>query len=105
MSTENALEKYTVAIKARDRHFEANKPVFEAHEKFVNDIIDAENDLRDQVAESNKGVENGEYKVIVAPQTQRVYDEEKLKALLTKEQFAMVVKDNPRPAKITIKKL
>lgn len=103
MSKESALERYTKAVEKRNEHIKANKTVFEEHERIVGAVIDAENDLRDEVAEANAGVENTDFKVIITPQTQRVYNEDKMKQILTPIQFADIVNDVTRPPKISIR--
>jgi hypothetical protein len=104
MSKESALEKCTKAIEKRNRFIEDNKAVFNGYEKIGGEIIDAENELRDAVAEANTGVSNAEFTVTVTPQTQRVYNEDKLKQFLSGPQFADAVNDVTRPPKISIKK-
>ncbi len=105
MSKETALDRYTRSVEARNEHLEANRAVFEAHEKLVMNVIDAENDLRDQVSEAKEGVKNADFEVVLTPVTQRVYNEDKMKQMLTPIQFADVVNDVTRPARITIKRL
>ena len=107
MSTQNALAKYSKAVQAVKDHQEDNKEVFDAHQKLVFDVIDAENELRDAVAESAEevikdGLSNGTHKVTVTRQTQRVYNEEKMHQFLSPTQFAQVVNDVTRPVKISI---
>lgn len=109
MSKENSLEKYTKAIDALESHKESNKAVFEEHQKLVFEVIDAENVLRDDVAEANAGVENGSYKVIVTPQTQTYGDVEAIDKLvadriISPELRNKIVVTTQRPAKITIQK-
>lgn len=102
MSKESALQKYTNAIEERNEHIAQNKPVFDAHERIINKVIDADNELRDAVAEDGKGIENGLYKVTITPQTQKVYDDEMLSKLLQPEELAQVVKEVTRSPKISI---
>lgn len=102
MSKETALQKYANAIEERNEHIAANKSVFEAHERIVFRILDAENELRDEVAMANQGVENGLYKVTITPQTQKVYDDEVLSKLLQPEEVSQVVKEVTRSPKISI---
>ena len=128
MSKASALDKYTALVEKRNKHIEDNKAVFDDHQKIVMDIIDAENQLRDDVAaefevltENAKtdttvkpaveaGVSNGEYNVLVTPQTQTWGDIEVLDALvasgeITKEIRDRVVKTQKRPPRITIQKI
>lgn len=105
MAKENLLQKYTQAIAARDEHIEENKSVFATHKKLVFAIIDAENELRDAVAESGSGVENGVFKVTCTPQTQVVYDNEALSKLLQPDEIDKVVKEVTRPSKIVISRI
>lgn len=104
MSTHNSLEKYTSAFEAMEAHKESNQAVFKEHERLLFNLIDAENELRDAVAESGQGVSNQTHVVTVTPQTQRVYSEEKMHQYLTSSQFAEVVNDVTRPPRIIIKK-
>jgi len=101
-----ALDSYTKACEDRDRHIADNTAVFKAHEMIVNRIIDAENNLRDIVAEENAPVSNGEFRVTITPQTQTVFDEAKILGdlHLTREQALSqrIITDNPRPPRITI---
>jgi len=103
MSKENALEKYTQAFEALNDHKVANQGVFEAHQNLLMRLMDAENELRDLVAEDEQGLENSKIKVTVVPQTQRMYSEDKMHQYLTPIQFADVVSDVKRPPRITIK--
>lgn len=102
MSKESALQKYTDAIEERNEHLAQNKGVFDSHERIVMKIIDAENELKDAVAEDGKGVENGLYKVTITPQTQKVYDDEVLCKLLQPDEVDKVVKEVTRSPKISI---
>lgn len=109
MSKETALEKYTKAVEKRDAHITENKAVFDAHEKIVMDIIDAESDLRDAVAESKEGVSNTEFTVTITPQTQTFVDIEQLDKFvadgsMSKEMRDLAVKTEERPPKISIRK-
>jgi hypothetical protein len=107
----NALEKYTNAVDARNEHMEANKPVFDSHQKLVFAVIDAENELRDEVAgmqglptdKNSLVAKNASYEIYFAPQTQRVYDDELLSKLLSPEELTKVIKEIPRPTKTIIK--
>lgn len=103
------LDRYTQAVEDRDRHIEANKAVFDTHQQIVMRIIDAENDLRDIISQTKEGVENGSYKVIVTPQTQVAYDEEKILLNLgvTRETAVGkgIITDQERPARVVIRKI
>ena len=106
MSKESALEKFTSAKQAIIDHIEQNKSVFEAHERLVGRLIDAENDLRDAVAEAGKGVSNADYTVTCTPQTQEVWDEQKTcEALRVSKEGAIaagLLMVNKRPHRISI---
>lgn len=106
---EQAIQKYADAVEAIKEHKEANATVFDAHQKLLFTLMDAENALRDAVAESGTGVENGKFKVTVTPQTQEVFDEEKtLQALRVTKEGAIaagVIMVNQRPPRITISEL
>ena len=105
----NQLEKYTKAKEAVEAHIEDNKEIFDAHQKLVFALMDAENELRDQVAIDKKNINNGEYRVVVTPKSQTVYDEEKLlKAIrMTREEAIKdgIIADYERPVQITIGKM
>ncbi len=109
MTTASALQKYTNAVDKRNDHIAQNKGVFDAHEKIVGEVIDAENELRDEVAASGEGIENGLYKVTTTPQTQEIYDESKVLAALGMTKDVAIEKGliviNQRPARITISAL
>ena len=95
-------------MQAVEDHIESNKGVFDAHQKLVMNVIDAENALRDSAAEAGTGVSNGAYTVSVVPQTQEVWDEERtLSALRVTKEGAIAAKllqVNQRPPRITISK-
>jgi hypothetical protein len=106
MSTQ--LEKFTKAKEALEAHIEANKALFDDHQKLVFAVIDAENELRDYAAEKNEGETNGKYTVVVTPQTQTWGDVEVLKEMLAsgkigQDFYDKVVKTEKRPARISIK--
>ena len=94
--------KYTNAIDAQKDHMSNNPEVFKENNRLVMAIIDAENELRDAVAESGTGVSNGSFNVTITPVAQRIYNEDKLHEFLSPTQFAQVVNDVTRPARITI---
>lgn len=106
MSKETAVVKFASAKAAVAEHIEANKPVFNAHQNLVMNLIDAENELRDAVAESDTGISEGTVTVTREPQTQVVLDEEKILATLgiTREQAVErgLIQINQRPPRITI---
>ena len=109
MSKESALAKYAKAVEKRDRHIEANKSVFKEHESIVYDVIDAENELRDAVAESGSGVSDIDYTVTLTPQTQTWADIETIDKYVANGEIAQkvrdeIVKTQKRPAKISIKR-
>jgi len=99
---ENALAKYTQVMDKRKDYIEQHKAIFDGFEKIGMEIIDADNDLRDAVAETGTGINNGSFNVVVTPQTQRVYNEEKMKQYMNSQQFADVVSDVKRPPRITV---
>lgn len=96
---ESALTKYGNAVGALEAHIEANKPTFEAHQALAMKVIDAENELRDAVAEDGSGVSNMAFTVTVEPKTQTIYDEEKIKATCPE-----AITTQQRPPRITISK-
>lgn len=108
MSTHNALEKYTRAMEALNGHIKQNKAVFDAHKRYVESVIDAENELRDAVATENKGVENSDFEVKVFPQTQTYADIEVIDAMVKEgningQMRDRIVKTIKRPLRISIR--
>ena len=103
---DGALQRYSKIKDELNDHINQNKPIFDAHEKIVMRLIDAENELRDAVAESGQSIDNGLIRVNVVPQTQTVYDEEKLlTALRVSKEGAIaagIIQINQRPPRITI---
>lgn len=85
MSKENALEKYARALQAVKDHTTENQRIFDIHKKFLFDLMDAENELRDAVAEEKAGVSNGAFTVTCDPQTQTTVDYEELRATASRE--------------------
>ena len=108
MSSVNALEKYTKAMERLEGHIDDNKKIFDDHQKLVFDVMDAENELRDSVAEEKAPVSNDVFRVTIEPQTQVIFDEEKtLQALKVSREGAIaagVLLVNQRPDRITIHK-
>lgn len=102
----NALDKYSSAVKELKAHISENKPVFDAHEKLTFRVIDAENELRDAVAEAGAGVSNDSHSVIIEPQTQVIADIEVIDKLIQAGKILVsrdeIVKTNQRPPRITI---
>lgn len=104
MSAQNSLEKYTRAKQAVDAHIQANQVVFDAHQKLIFDLVDVENDLRDDVAEEAKGVSNADFSVIYEPITQEVVDMEALQAYIKAGTVpAAIIQKNQRPPRINIR--
>lgn len=93
------MQKYANAMDALEGHIESNKPVFDAHKELAMKVMDAENELRDAVAENGSGIVGAGYTATYTPVEQKVYDEEKIKKLCPE---AITV--NQRPARITIGK-
>ena len=99
MSKETALSKYGNAVAALEEHIEANKPLFDRHQQLAMAVVDAENELRDAVAEDGSGVSNALYNVTIEPKTQTVYDDALIKAKCPE-----AISTTQRPPKITISK-
>jgi len=102
-----SLDKYSNAVNAMKAHQESNQAVFDEHKRLVLKIIDAENELRDAVAESKEGVENLYHKVTVTPQTQTFADVEEVDKALGAGYISQSVRDRivktvQRPEKISI---
>lgn len=102
MSVETSLARYTEAEKARREHIELNKKVFDEHERLVFAVIDAENELRDDVAMTKSAVSNNDFKVTYTPQTQVVYDEDVIRTFLPAEKIPEAIKTVDRPGRISI---
>lgn len=106
MNAATSLEKYTKAVDAVKAHTEANSSVFTMHKSLMMQLIDAENELRDAVAEAGAGVSNAQHRVTITPQEQTWGDIETLKALegktINAETIAQIVKTQKRPPRITI---
>lgn len=101
-TTQALLENYTAAVQARNDHIAQNQQVFDAHQQIVFRVIDAENALRDAVAESGEPVQNSEFAVKITETEQQVCDFDALAELVSPEVYAKVVKVEKRPARITI---
>jgi len=102
-----ALIAYTSAMDALKGHQEDNKEVFDAHQKLVMNVIDAENVLRDEVAELKESVSNGQYRASYTPQSQTYADIEEIdravsQGIITQEVRSQIVKTVDRAARITI---
>lgn len=107
MSTQNALEKFTSATNALKDFQDRHEEIFAEARRLGMLIVDAENELRDEVAEAKEGVSNGSYKVMYVPQTQTWADIEEIDALIAggkvaEEYRARIVKTQERPGRITI---
>lgn len=100
MTKENALANYTGAMKNLSEHEEANAAVFKEHQRLAMLTIDADNALRDAVAEEKAGVSNDSFKVSYTPVEQTLYDEDIIRAKCPE---AMTTQE--RPARITISKV
>jgi hypothetical protein len=104
---QGALDRYTKACEDRDLDIAQNKAVFDKHEQIVMRIIDAENELRDVVAEEKLSFSNGSFNVTFTPQTQTYGDIEALDRLIAdgnidKKFREALVKTISRPPRITI---
>jgi len=108
MDTTAALAKYTAAMAQLKSHIASNQGVFDTHQQIVFKVMDAENELRDAVAEAGVGVRNNDYKVTITPQTQTWADIEEIDRIfentgkVDKSQRDQIVKTQPRPPRISI---
>lgn len=106
MSNENALLKYSNAVAALKDHIKDNKTIFDAHQKLVYAVMDAENELRDAVAETKEGVKNETHIVTVTPVTITQVDPDDVRArqgqALTPEVIGEIIKTIERPPRIVI---
>lgn len=110
MSAESALQKYATAKAAVAEHIADNESVFKAHEQLVFKVIDAENEVRDEVAAAGRGLSDGLYRVSCDPQTQTFGDIEAIDRLIASGKIPgnlreQIVKTVTRPARITISQL
>lgn len=101
------LTKYTSAHKQMMDHQKNNSSVFDEHKRLMMLVIDAENELRDAVAENKANVSNNDFKVTVTPQTQTFADIDVIDRLIANGQISAslresIVKTVPRPERITI---
>jgi hypothetical protein len=102
-----ALEKYTKVVEERNKYIESNKAVFDTHEQIAMRIIDAENELRDAVADEKAGVQNESFTVRHVAQTQTYADIEVIDQMvaggkITAGMRAEIVKTVDRPARVSI---
>lgn len=81
-------------------HEARNPEVFKEHQRLAMAAIDADNALRDAVAESGSGISNGSFNVTVTPHSMTVYDEDIVRAKCPE-----AIKTQERPARITIGKV
>lgn len=108
MSNISALERFTAAQNKRKKLIAENKAIFDEYERIGGEIIDADNALRDSVAESKEGCQNDEWVVSFTPQTQTYADIEKIDQLIAggvipASKRDEIVKTVDRPARITIR--
>ncbi len=102
-----ALDKYTRAMDALKEHQSQNKAIFDVHQNLVMNVIDAENELRDTVAQIGLPVSNGLYNVTITRQTQTFADIEVLDSMVSRGAMLQGVRDTivktvQRPPRITI---
>ena len=107
MDSATSLEKYSKAVQAVKNHQEANSSVFTQHKGLMLQLIDAENELRDAVAESGAGISDNYTIVTIKPQTQTWSDIEAIDALIAQgkipsELRSQIVKTQQRPPRISI---
>lgn len=102
---EALLDRYTKAMEALQEDIADNATVFKNHENLVGAVIEAENDLRDVLADLAEagditGVNNGDYYASVTPQEQTVYDDE-----LIKKTIPAAITTTKRPPRIVVGKV
>jgi hypothetical protein len=107
MDPQNSLSKYSKAVQAVKDHQEKNREVFDAHKNLLMQVIDAEGELRDAVAENGASISDESTKVTVTPQTQTWADIPTIDALITQGKISAtlrteIVKTQQRPPRITI---
>lgn len=100
-----SLEKYEAAVRAVKKHQDDNFAVFSHHNKLFLNVVDAENELRDYIAEAKINEKGSTHEVTYLDQKQEVVDMDKLKSYLPIEKYTEIVTINQRPPRITIKEL
>ena|SRR5579863_2468889 len=110
MSAETALEKYTKAVQNIKDHIEANSAVFTTHKALLMQQMDAENELRDIVAETMQSISNNEIAVKVVKQSQTFADIPTLDEWVKNGEITQAMRDKAvktidRPPHISIKEL
>jgi len=101
---EEALEKYSRKAQEVESYVKNHQDVFGPHQKLLYDLMDAENELKDAVAEEKATVSNTQFECLYNKNIQRIYNENKMHELLTPTQFASVVDDVERSPRIVIHK-
>lgn len=107
MDATQSIAKYSRAVQAMKAHQEENKPVFDRHKELMMQILDADNELRDAVAESGASISDDFTVVTVTPQTQTFADIVAIDKLIAEGKIpatlrAEIVKTAQRPPRITV---
>lgn len=114
MSTQSALNRYGRAVDAIEDHIRENKPIFDHHQRLVMSQIDARGDVEDEAvleAEeiAKEPVIAGGFRVVAIPQTQEVWDEQKVLEAVNMSRGEAIAKGllvvNNRPPRIVISKI
>ena len=97
-------------MEALKDHAESNKEIFDTHQKFILNVIDSENELRDYIAETKEGESNGTHQVTIIPQTQTWADIEEIDKLIAEGVISpslreRIVKTQDRPARVSIREI
>ena len=105
-----AIDSYTNAVEALEKHKASNPAFVNEHSRLLMAQIDAENELRDAVAESKAPISNGTYRVTYTPQSQTFADIEEVKKYLDATSAdemtrQRLIKTQERPPRITIGKV
>jgi hypothetical protein len=114
MSTLSALQLYARAVGAIEDHIEANKAVFDDHKRLVMAELDARSNLEDEAALEAESIAKepvlaAGFRVVAMPQTQEVWDEQKVLGGLNMSREEALAKGllvvNQRPPRIVISKM
>ena len=104
------LDKYSDKVKALKAFQGENKSVFDQHQTLLFAVIDAENELKDEVASTKEVAKNDFHEVKRTPQTQTFADIEVIDQLINNgvipaSRRSEIVKVQDRPDYIGIREI
>lgn len=108
-ATQSALQRYAQTVRAIKEHIQANSSVFNAHQNLVLAEMDARSDLEDAAVGEEETLSKEPllahgFRVVVMPQEQTVFDEEKI-AAIEKEKGITLITKQKRPARVVVSEL